>query len=117
MHGDGSNPGHDFGRQVGQAILMDREEDPAASQGKYRPTRDVAGTELINNPSQGFHGPAYGTAKAFALKALHKLNKPPFDDTVYEKALRQVRAKGIKPELMGEFPPISKTTAALRKRP
>jgi vanadium chloroperoxidase len=105
MHGDKSKPGHDFGRQVGQAILKDREDDPPASQGKYRPSKG-RGRHRVDpdNPGQGFHGPRYGTAKAFALKTRHGLDKPPFDNPEYKQALRQVRAKGVKPELAGDLP-------------
>jgi vanadium-dependent haloperoxidase-like protein len=108
LHGDESNPGHAFGQKVGRAILKDREDDPPASQGKYR-SSNGRGRHRVDpdNPGQGFHGPRYGTAKAFALKVRHALDAPPFNngnDPEYKAALRQVRAKGGKPELTGDLP-------------
>lgn len=105
MHGDMANPGHNFGEAVGKAILALRADDPSASQGKYRPSKG-RGKHRVDpdNPGQGFHGPAYGTAKAFALATRHQLDAPPFDNAEYKEALRQVRAKGIKPELMATLP-------------
>jgi vanadium chloroperoxidase len=105
-HGDESNPGHAFGQRVGQAILKDRQNDPLASQGNYLPSKGRGKHRADpDNAGQGFHGPLYGMAKAFALKKRHKLDRPPFDiPAEYKKALRQVRAKGIKPELMGTLP-------------
>jgi len=105
MHGDVSNPGHDYGQKIGKAILDLRKDDPPANQGKYRPSKG-RGKHRVDpdNPGQGFHGPIYGTAKAFALKTRRGLDKPPFDNADYKKALRQVRAKGIKPELIGTLP-------------
>ena len=106
IHGDPGNPGHGFGETVGQAILDDRMNDPGAgasgyipkkSRGKHRPDPD--------NPGQGFHGPFYGAkSKGFAITNRHVLKAPPLDNGDYQKALRQVRVKGIQPELMGTLP-------------
>ena len=56
-----------------------------------------------DNPDQGYHAPFYGAqSKLFAASDRHALNEPPQLGTAgYEQALRQVRGKGIKPELMG----------------
>ena len=104
--GHESNPGHAFGVAIAQKILADREGDPGASgegyehslkRGKHRPDPD--------NPGQGFHAPFYGArSKGFAITARHTLDPPPFDDNEYRKALREVRGKGIAPELMGTLP-------------
>jgi len=105
MFGDTANPGHAYGQKIAQKILNDRKDDPPVSQGKYRP-RNGRGHHRLDpdNLGQGVYGPLYGTSKAFAVKARPTLNAPPLDDADYLKALRQVRAKGVKPELMGELP-------------
>jgi hypothetical protein len=104
--GDTSNPGHAFGVTVAQKILANRAGDPGADatgyvpsqkRGRHRPDPD--------NPGQGFHAPFYGAkSKGFAITARHTLKAPPFDDNEYEDALREVRYKGIAPELMGTLP-------------
>lgn len=105
--GDPSNPGHAFGLTVAQQILADRAGDPNASasgymtspaRGRHRPDPD--------NPGQGLHAPFYGAqSKGFAITARHELAAPPFDNNEYKDALREVRGKGIAPELMGTLPP------------
>jgi hypothetical protein len=103
--GDESNPGHGFGQKIGRAILKDRRYDPPVSQGDYQPSNGRGKHRADpDNPGQGFHGPIYGTAKTFALKTRHGLDQPPLDDAEYLKALQQVRAKGIRPDLMGGLP-------------
>jgi vanadium chloroperoxidase len=97
-----------FGDQVGTLMLTDRQGDPNASDLGYaaptskkydhRPTPD--------NINQGYHGPLYGRdAKCFAVTSRHSLGVPPLPgDPAYTAALRQVRGKGIAPELMGTVP-------------
>jgi hypothetical protein len=104
--GDMSNPGHAFGLAVAQKILADRAGDPhgdasgyvhSQAHGRHRPDPD--------NPNQGFYSPFYGAqSKGFAITERHELATPPFDDSEYLKALREVRGKGIAPELMGTLP-------------
>ena len=104
--GDTSDPGHAFGVAVAQKILADRAGDPGAEatgyvpspqRGKHRPDPD--------NPGQGFHAPFYGAkSKGFSITARHTLEAPPFDNKEYREALREVRGKGIAPELMGTLP-------------
>jgi len=104
--GNPSNPGHFFGIAVAQAILADRAEDPGAAspgysalpeRGKHRPDPD--------NPGQGFHGAHYGArSKGFAVSKRFELASPPFNNDEYRNALREVRGKGIAPELMGTLP-------------
>lgn len=103
----GASAGKTFGLLVAQAILKDRGADPSAAAvgyiasnapGRHRP--DPA------NPTQGFHAPFYGAgSKCFAVSARHEI-LPPYGlgDTEYERALKQVRGKGIAPELMGTVP-------------
>lgn len=102
-HGDVNNPGHAFGVTVAQAILNDRQNDPDASDVGYEPSLE-RGRHRVDpdNPGQGFHAPFYGArSKGFAITTRHELEAPPFDNSEYLKALRQVRTKGIAPELMG----------------
>lgn len=101
-----SDPSFTFGEAVGNAILKDRENDPGAGncgymasleRGKHRPDPD--------NPGQGFHAPFYGAnSKLFAATARHELDAPPIDNPEYLRAFRQVRARGIMPELLGTLP-------------
>ncbi|MEJ7591430.1 MAG: hypothetical protein WKF77_07765 [Planctomycetaceae bacterium] len=106
--------GHDFGVDVGNAILADRMGDPGAGsttykpspkRGKHRPDPD--------NPGQGFYSPDYGKqSTGFSITTRYELAEPPSDGpgstpaakTEYRKALKEVRGKGIKPELMGTLP-------------
>jgi hypothetical protein len=102
-YGDVNNPGHQFGIKVGQEILDDRANDPSASDNGYEPSLK-RGKHRVDpdNPGQGFHAPFYGEkSKGFAITKRHELDAPPFDNSEYLKALRQVRVKGIAPELMG----------------
>jgi hypothetical protein len=104
--GDTSNPGHAFGVAVAQKILADRAGDPGADATGYVPSQKRGRHRLDpDNPGQGFHAPFYGAkSKGFAITARHTLKAPPFDDNEYEDALREVRYKGIAPELMGTLP-------------
>jgi vanadium chloroperoxidase len=104
--GDTSNPGHKFGLTVAQKILEDRNNDPIANAGNYKPSL-ARGKHRVDpdNPNQGFDAPFYGArSKGFAITDRHELEKPPFDNEEYLQALRQVRGKGIAPELTGTLP-------------
>ena len=100
--------GHEFGLLVAKNILADRKDDPGAgddgyassmARGAHRPDPD--------NPDQGYHAPFYGArSRCFAVTKRHGLEEPPQPgDPDYTKALREVRGKGIAPELMGTIPP------------
>jgi len=104
--GDKSNPGHAFGVAVAQKILADRAGDPDAGAGGYVPSQQRGKHRPDpDNPGQGFHAPFYGAkSKGFAIKKRHTLDAPPFDNNEYREALREVRGKGIAPELMGTLP-------------
>lgn len=100
------NPGYGLGLQVAQAILADRKDDPNADGAGYVPSYE-RGKHRVDpdNPAQGFHAPFYGArSKGFAITARHGLNAPPFNNPEYGTALRQVRGRGIAPELMGTLP-------------
>src|SRR5262249_22020256 len=55
---------------------------------------------------QGYHAPFYGArSKLFAVTMRHELDSPPaYGSAEYVRALKQVRGKGIAPELMGTLP-------------
>jgi hypothetical protein len=111
----GVQAGHEYGLLVAQKILEKRQDDPSASddgyaasvaRGAHRPDPD--------NPGQGFHAPFYGAkSRGFAITERHELDAPPpLGSAEYLNALRQVRGKGIAPELMGTLPPgLSPRTA------
>lgn len=115
LQGAGLQEGHEFGLLVAQKVLRDREKDPNASdrcyaasmaRGAHRPDPD--------NPGQGFHAPYYGAkSKCFAASDpnRHTLAAPPQLNTpAYANALREVRSKGIAPELAGTVPFASSRT-------
>ncbi|MFD9701391.1 phosphatase PAP2 family protein [Lentzea sp. NPDC059081] len=99
--------GHDFGRKVAAKVLALRKNDPgfgdnghsfSVAPGHHRQDPD--------NPKQGFYGPFYGAQSAcFAATSRHHLDAPPeLGSAEYEQAVKQVRAKGIAPHLMGTLP-------------
>lgn len=107
LSGPGLTEGHDFGLAVGQAMLADRAGDPGAMDNGYAASMHPgAHRPEPSNPSQGYHAPFYGArAKCFAVTARHELDAPPArGSSGYQKALKQVRGKGISPELMGTLP-------------
>lgn len=113
--GDTRNAGHDFGRHVARAILEDRSEDPGVGDSGYVPLFERGHHRVDpDSPGQGFHGPFYGArSKGFAITKRHGLKPPPFEHRAYIQALRQVRGKGIEPELMGTLPHnLAKRTSA-----
>lgn len=106
QQGDPSDPGHGFGLDVAQAILADRAADPGVEDTGHAPSPDpFRHRPDPDNPGQGFHAPFYGAgSKGFAITARHELDPPPRGGSDYVRALRQVRVKGIKPELTGTLP-------------
>lgn len=108
MHGNLGSPGHDFGVDIADQILTLRADDPSASAGTHASMKGRGSHDIDpDNPTQGFHGPNYGSAPLFATKTPFTLSAPPFNNGAhnkYKKALEEVRAKGIKPELMGTLP-------------
>lgn len=113
LQGPGLKDGHDFGLLVAQQILADRKDDPDASdngyagsmaRGAHRPDPD--------NPEQGYHAPFYGAnSQCFAVDERFENLPPPAPGTPdYTRALRQVRGRGIAPELLGSVPSASRRT-------
>ena len=107
LTGAGLAAGNAFGLAVGKAMLADRAGDPGAGSAGYFPSHAPMHHRVDPSDSgQGFHGPAYGAkSKCFGVTARHQLDIPPQLGTAeYDKALKQVRGKGIAPELMGTLP-------------
>ncbi len=104
---DGLDAGHAYGLLVAQRLLAKRQDDPgnsdngyAVSQGRGRHRSDP------DNPGQGVNAPFYGAqSRGFAITDRHELAAPPQPGSAaYREALRQIRGKGIAPELMGTLP-------------
>ena len=102
----GKVAGTNFGKQVAAAMLADRAADPSASDAGYVPPVHAAAHQKDPDNAQGFHGPFYGAmSKCFSVSARHGLSPPPLPgDAAYLSALKEVRGKGIAPELMGTVP-------------
>lgn len=110
----GMDDGHEYGLLVGQAVLNDRASDPDTAddgydsyitKGKHRPDPDN---------DQGYYAPFYGAkSKCFAVTKRWALDAPyALSSPEYNKAVKQVRAKGIAAELMGTLPPGSNARTA-----
>ncbi|HNG89763.1 MAG TPA: phosphatase PAP2 family protein [Saprospiraceae bacterium] len=112
FHLDGLPPagipaGVAFGEAVAAAILADRNADPGVGDSMYQaPLHRGGHRKDPDNSSQPYHAPKYGAlAKCFSVKARHSLDAPPaIDSPEYMAALKEVRGKGITPELMGSLP-------------
>lgn len=106
---DTANPSYGFGVTVGETILQLRANDMDARDCGYivSPNR---GRHRVDpdNPGQRFDSPYYGAQlKGFAFSTRHSLNPPPFNNGTnsdYLLALKDVRAKGIRPDLTGTLP-------------
>lgn len=107
LNGPGIGAGHDFGLAVARAHLADRENDPDAGDSRYSASM-AKGHHRADplNPGQGFHAPHYGRdSRCYAVKDRHELAPPPaHGSAAHLTALRQVRGKGVAPELMGTVP-------------
>ncbi|MEG4320721.1 MULTISPECIES: hypothetical protein [unclassified Microcoleus] len=106
LTGDGLKEGHEFGLLVAHKILEKRQEDPIASDDGYAASMAPGAHRPDPDNPQGFHAPFYGAkSRCFAVTCRHELDAPPqLGSDEYIKALQQVRAKGIAPELMGTLP-------------
>lgn len=98
---------HEFGLAVAKAILTDRAGDPGAGDDGYAASMHPgAHRPDPANPGQPFHAPFYGArSKCFAVTARHEIDSPStLSAAEHDHALKQVRGKGIAPELMGTLP-------------
>lgn len=103
----GLKEGHEFGLKVAQLLLEDRKKDPDASDSGYAASA-ARGAHRVDpdNPNQGYHAPFYGAkSRLFSASVRHGLSNPPAPGTAeYTRALRQVRGRGVAPQLMGTVP-------------
>ena len=107
LSGPGIPQGHVFGLAVAQAILADRKDDPSISDDGYAASvYPRAHRQDPDNLGQGYHAPFYGAgSKCFAVTVRHELDQlSTLSAAEHDAALKQVRGKGIAPELMGTLP-------------
>jgi vanadium chloroperoxidase len=113
LTGSDLKAGHDFGLLIAQTLLNDRKDDPDAKDDGYAASM-ARGAHRADpdNPGQGYHAPFYGeNSKCFAVTLRHGLDEPPQPGTQeYTRALREVRGRGIAPELMGTIPSNTRRT-------
>ena len=103
-----------FGELVGQTLLDLRANDMDGRSCGYVSSNKRGRHRLDpDNPGQGFDSVFYGAqTRTFAVKRRHTVDRPPLDtadrpplDRVkYRRALLDVRARGIRPDLTGTLP-------------
>lgn len=103
---DTDSPSFTFGQTVGQTLLNLRANDmdardcgyiPSPKRGRHRRDPD--------NPGQSFNSAFYGAQnRTFAVSRRHTNDRPPFDNGKYLRALRDVRARGVRPDLIAALP-------------
>jgi len=104
-----SSPEFTYGELIGSTLLGLRANDMDARSCGYTPSM-LRGRHRVDpdNPGQGFHAPFYGAQmRTFAVSQRHGLSAPPFANgthTKYLQALRDVRARGIRPDLTATLP-------------
>lgn len=106
LTGIGLIEGRDFGIKIAGLLWEERKNDPNAGdlgysslngRGHHRPDPD--------NPKQGYHAPFYGKNSTCFSSERFALDAPPQPGTAaYTQALKEVKGKGIAPELMGTLP-------------
>ncbi|MGH3884873.1 MAG: hypothetical protein ACRDRC_15920, partial [Pseudonocardiaceae bacterium] len=99
--------GHDFGLAVAAAILGRRQNDPDFSDSGYAHSiAPMHHRKDPDNPGQPFYAPFYGArSHCFAVNTRHHLDESPQLGSIeYDQALKQVRSKGIAPQLIGTLP-------------
>ena len=107
LSGGGIDAGRSFGQLVALGLLADRKGDPDASDAGWCASMAPKAHRLDpDNPGQGFYAPFYGAkSKGFAITTRLELDSPTtLTAAEYQRAEREVRGKGIAPELMGTLP-------------
>jgi len=108
LPGDQSgSDGHEFGLAVATAILALRQNDPGLRDDGYASSvARMHHRQDPDNPSQRFYAPFYGArSRCFAVNTRHHLEESPqLGGADYNQALKQVRSKGIAPQLIGTLP-------------
>ncbi len=105
--GQSGSDGHEFGLAVAAAILALRQNDPDHSDNGY--AASVARMHHRKDPDnsgQPFYAPFYGArSHCFAVNTRHHLDESPqLGSAEYNRAVQQVRSKGIAPQLIGTLP-------------
>ena len=106
---DTTNTSFALGVTVGKKLLELRANDLDSRDCAYR-TSPNRGRHRVDpdNPGQGFNAPYYGAQnRGFAITTRHPLSSPPFSngtDPKYLQALKDVRARGIRPDLTATLP-------------
>jgi len=105
--------GYEYGLSVAQAVLKLRAADPSVSDMGYCPPSSHGGHRPDpQSPNQGYYAPFFGKrSNLFGTTERYQLNAPPSplstdpsERAAYVAALKQVRGKGIAPELEGSVP-------------
>lgn len=106
LQGMGLKEGQTYGLLVAQKILEKRSDDPSDSDAGYVASLAKGAHRPDPDNVQGFSAPFYGAqSRCFAVTNRHGLTPPPQIGTMeYTRAARQVREKGIAPELTGTLP-------------
>lgn len=102
------NEGYNYGLTVAKKIIAYQKDEPNADAKNYIPSFERGKHKVDpDNPGQGFYAPFYGSkSKAFAVTQRFGLVAPPaLTSAEYTSALKEVRGKGISPDLMGTLPP------------
>ncbi|MGH4020743.1 MAG: hypothetical protein ACRDT0_16260 [Pseudonocardiaceae bacterium] len=105
--GQSGADGHAFGLAIAAKILAARKDDPGLGDDGY--ASSIARRhhrQDPDNPDQGFYAPFYGSrSRCFAVTERHHLlDAPQLGSAEYTQAVRQVRSKGIAPQLIGTLP-------------
>lgn len=99
-----STEGHKIGLKVAELLFEKRKNDLATDAKVYVPSLDrLRHRPDPDNPEQGYLGAFYGDTDAFVVDkcdAMFSLADPP-TGTTYNTAVKEVRHKGIAPELTG----------------
>ena len=102
-----------FGRKVADRLLSLRSGDPVSGGPAMVPAGKPNHKADPQPPKEANHGALFGLAKPFASSNALALAAPPYAggaDPDYVKALRQVRYKGIMPELSATVPSAQRRT-------
>jgi hypothetical protein len=102
----GYDEGHTYGFQIAHLIWDDRKADPSDSDegyvqsiGRGKHHKDPTEAQPINAPFYGMNSKCFSVGTRYHLDPPYSLSSP-----AYTKSLKQVRGKGIIPNLMGTLP-------------
>lgn len=106
LNNNGYDEGYDFGMEVARKIWRLRADDPtdsddgfALSLGRGRYRHDPLNSNPVNAPFYGSKSVPFAATNRWGIKS-----PPALSSQDYKDAVKQVRGKGIRPELMGTLP-------------